>query len=165
MAFDVRLTEEEFVNFSMWHYHKQRMTRLSYFGLVVFVLTSIAIGFWGGDPLLVITGAVAGIWGLFLDRLIERRVKRVFRLEEPMREQVHYEVSEDGITWTQPSLAGRTSWDNLHRAVEAAGVFAFYITRNQAFIIPGRCLSEGGTEQLRAFILARLPADRVSLAR
>lgn len=129
-------------------------------GAVLFALVALhaasAAGF-GRDALAaaagVITWVIAVCLILGIMRLwLPRRIRRQFRQQRSLRNEVQLTWSEQGITFEAENGHSRHAWDEFGRWAESKAIFILFYTDRLFTFVPKRALSESDVNELRALL-------------
>jgi hypothetical protein len=116
--------------------------------MYLFAVLALGTGFFAPQPVLIIAGAGAVLWGLFSDRIIARNIRKNYERNQ-QQEEVSYTFFEDGVRWLQSSGSGLTEWTDVCKYAETRAFFAIYISASQAYVIPRRLLTDSQATELR----------------
>lgn len=135
-----RITEQDQLAFNILHWQATVPKALLYVAIVVAGLLALAFVFDGLDAVMpVMVGGIAGAGIMMLIAryiLVPRHAKRAWRDFALIREPIELCVTEDGFKIVQPSAHVNATWEKMIAWDENAKVFAIYVTRQQAYILP-----------------------------
>lgn len=168
MEIRYRLTEEDYVNFNMFHVKNsksarrmlnvQRFVTPIIFLAFAYIFSNIADASLFG---LLITFSIAGVlWILFYPayfyRVIMRNAKKMIKdgNNEGLLGEHHLVMTEEGIVDSTSFGETKVSWLGIKDFQEDSGYFYLYNSAVSAYIIPKRHLIS--VEETRAYIQSRL---------
>jgi len=152
------LTEEDQLAFNILHWRGTVPKALLYVGIAVAGMLALAFAVDGLDVVLpvLVGGTVGAAIMLLLARyvMVPRHAKRAYRDFALIKEPVELSVSEEGFAMHQPSAHVDAKWDKMIAWDENAHVFAIYVTRQQAYILPKSQVDDGVVDFARERLMA-----------
>ncbi|MGB3472403.1 MAG: YcxB family protein [Erythrobacter sp.] len=107
---------------------------------VVVVLGSLAwfLSDWTSAVAVVTGGCIGAVLFPLIMRylVLPREAQRTWDAFALIKEEMTIDLGEERFTITQPSAHVDAKWSDMTGWDEVAGVFAVYVTRNQAYVIP-----------------------------
>ena len=152
------ITQQDQLAFNILHWRGTVPRALFYVTLVVAGMIALAFAFDGMEGAIPV--AVGGVVGvavmLTLARyiLVPRHAKRAWREFALIKEPVELSFTDDGFTLLQPSAHVDARWEKMIAWDEDAQVFAIYVTRQQAYILPKAQLDDAVIDFARERLIA-----------
>lgn len=134
------ITENDQLAFNILHWRATVPRALVFVAIVIVCLMALSYIADGPEStLLVAVGGVAGAALMFtLARfvLVPRHAKRAYREFALIKEPVKLSMNDETFSIVQPSARVEASWTQIIAWNEDLKVFAMYVTRQQAYILP-----------------------------
>ncbi|MEO1222364.1 MAG: YcxB family protein [Pseudomonadota bacterium] len=123
----------------------------------VAAMIALAFAFDGWDAVLPVSiGGLIGaglMLGLARFVFVPRYAKRAWRDFALIKEPVELTLSAEGFGMVQPSAHVDAKWEQIIAWDEDSKVFALYVTRQQAYILPKSQLSVGHIDFSRSCLI------------
>jgi hypothetical protein len=83
---------------------------------------------------------------LVLPRALRKAARNAITSNKLLQKTQNYNLTEDGFAITSENGNGFVRWCEFYKANETKENFLFYISKQQAYLIPKRCLSMADSE-------------------
>lgn len=164
---EVNLTQEDIYSFQKAVLYKKIspgfFIATSIIFLVIAVVTIIEKPPLGSSPLLTILLILFSLLFLvFLPSALKRGAANAFKTNKLLQKTQKYDIGDDGIEVSSESGQGFVKWDEIYKATETKDSFLFFISKQQAYVIPKRCLNENiqDIELLRKYMKDAAPTTK-----
>ena len=143
------ISENAQIAFSLMHFRASAWKILAF--LCAFVVAIVCLSWSTGRlpevvPVIVGGGVGIALWlGILQFIIVPWQAKRAWNEFSLIKEPIDLTLTETGINLAQPSATLESPWQNMIAWNECAEVFAIYVTRQQAYIIPK---DQVGTEHI-----------------
>ncbi len=147
------LTLADFRLYNLGHLFLWKNPFIKYF-LVLIVMISLLLTFN------LYTGKTAGRYTFFLTMFFPFIIlviilqfifntKIIFKSNKFLKEEQLFEITDTNFTCKSATVDFNTPWKKLFKICESEKIFAFYISKLQAFILPKRYLSDKDAKKIR----------------
>jgi len=156
---EVKLTEKDIYDFQKSVLAK-RFSPISIIVFFIFFMIVVAgLSFEkvaaGGNPIGTIALILVPVIFIFLIlMLLKKNSKTALKTNKLLQKTHRYQIDNEGIGATSESGQRYIKWEELYEAIETKESFLFFISKEQAYIVPKRCFGEniGQFELLRNYM-------------
>ncbi|WP_416147820.1 YcxB family protein [Salipaludibacillus sp. HK11] len=132
-------------DFKQHNFHHQKNILIGFFLFALLLVFSMLItSVFSGSPSLVllislvIAAIVAGITTLILILLITFRIRKEFKSDQMIKNELRYIYSDEGINQQIKKSNVYIEWADILKAYEHKEMFRVYISKNKVLVMPKR---------------------------
>ncbi len=142
LHFKVTITDKDMFYFIINHVYSKTTSYLTLaFSVVCLILFPFSLG-WNDIFLSGILLFGGLLYTVFAQILIWFQSKRQVRVNPVFKQAIHYTIDHQRFQVTQGEHTAEFDWQNLSQVLEKKRSFLFYISKNQAFILPKSQMEE-----------------------
>lgn len=97
-----------------------------------------------------------------LSTVINWKAAIEYRSDRRMHNDIHLEISPDGVTQTIQSAHSHYSWDNILSIYETKTTFLFFVSKNKAIILPQVYLNADERSKIKSIISENAKTKKVA---
>ncbi|MBT2701126.1 YcxB family protein [Bacillus sp. ISL-40] len=169
MEVNYNLTEEDYINFNMFHIKNSQSTmrslKIQRFSIpIIYIILSFVLSNIGDIPFLFLFIPfliVSIIWVIFYPKYFYKRV--IHRIKKMINEgkndgligEHNIIMTEEGIVDSTPTGETKVNWSGINNLKEDQEYLYVYNTSISAYILPKRDLKN--VEQIRDYLISRIP--------
>lgn len=142
IEFDVNLTERDMYRFSMYHNYTSFqgifsiLIAIAAFVAAVVTRSEVTVGY---TVLYVVFGI---LFLVYVPVSLKLSTKRQYKLSEQLRNTLHYQIDDTGITVSQNGESATLPWEQVYKVTATKHNVLIYSTRINAYIIPRTALGD-----------------------
>jgi hypothetical protein len=91
------------------------------------------------------------------------KLKKLFASDKFLQLEQTYNITADAISVSSERSNTLVKWDDVYLLKESQEMFAIFIAKNRAFLLPKRFLDDATTQELRQLATTNLPPKKVKL--
>jgi hypothetical protein len=88
------------------------------------------------------------------------RLKKIFMSDKFLQMEQTYNITVDAISVSSERSNTLVKWDEVYSMKESKDMFAIFIGKSRAFLIPKRFLDDAATQELRQLATSPPPTSR-----
>ncbi len=168
MNIKVKLDEKDYISFSYWHIKNIYLFFYIFLGIMLLSwLYPLYISGKQLDRAGIISSLIAVI--IFVAILIylpistKSRLKKLFASDKFLQLEQTYDITADSISVSSERSNTLVKWDEVYSLKESQDMFAIFLARNRAFLLPKRFMDDAAIQELRQLAIANLPTKKVKL--
>lgn len=100
---------------------------------------------------------------IYLPISMRSRLKKLYTSDKFLQLEQTYDITVDSISVSSERSNTLVKWDEVYSLKESQDMFAIFLGKNRAFLIPKRFLDDAAMQELRQLATANLPAKKVKL--
>ena len=162
IKFNVKITENDIVNFQLYHSRTHTVGIVS----LVAILGCLGLSVWNATMMNISDAMMfvvcAGILYFFPRQQLKAKAKRQVKNSEMFQKELEYEFNETGFITRQGDLEVPNEWLGVEKVVSTKRSVIIYMSRVRAIIFPKRCIGEH-YEDLLTLIRENVPKDKVKI--
>ncbi|NUU62932.1 YcxB family protein [Paenibacillus agri] len=138
---DTELSSGDVQEFNLWFSLNSRIIVTSFSVVAYFAIMLAITKNYSTSSLSILAVTAVGLaiilW--FITRSsLTKKSKRAFESDNQSKLPQSYVISDEGIRHQSDSGSGHVKWEEIYKIGETASLFAFFVSANQALILPKR---------------------------
>ena len=89
--------------------------------------------------------------------ILSFRVNKNFTTNKLLQDELNYTINNEYFEVHSINTNSKLTWDKIYKVAESSHLFAIYISKNQAFLLPKHYLDNNQYETLKNIIKKALP--------
>lgn len=158
----VKMTIKAMFEFLLYHNYGNLLGMLGYLlGFVCLAIGVLSLGKGDTTQILLfffLAAMILVVNPLMLWTKAAKQVKTIAMFKE----EINYEISDEGITISQKELSEKLEWDNIAKVVEVKNVYIIFISRIRAFVLTKESVGSD-VQNFKDLIKSNLDERRVKL--
>ncbi len=144
---DVKLNEEDVVEFQKAHYSRRIKPAMRYTIIIIVAVLfvfNVVLDIISGN-LFSLTAALLGLILIFLlatPLMFRLTAKKGLKSNESLMAEHRYVFTKTSVATVSEQGNLDTKWDEMHELRELKNHFLFYIGNNKAFMVPKKCFAD-----------------------
>ncbi|OBZ08424.1 hypothetical protein A8L34_24265 [Bacillus sp. FJAT-27264] len=138
---DTELNSGDVQEFNLWFSLNSRIIVTSFSVVAYFAIMLAITKNYSTSSLSILAATAVGLaiilW--FITRSsLTKKSKKAFESDNQSKLPQSYVISDEGIRHQSDSSSGHVKWEEIYKIGETATLFAFFVSANQALILPKR---------------------------
>lgn len=166
MNIKVKLDEKDYIGFNYWYAKKIIIFVNVFYAFLIMIILFLLLWLPNRTFSMVIDIVALLVLVLFLVYFnigIYFRSKKIFASDKFLQLEQTYDVTVDSISVSSERSNTLVKWDEVYSLKESQDMFAIFLGKNRAFLLPKRCMDEAAAQELRQLATSNLPPKKVKL--
>ncbi|MCT4542517.1 MAG: YcxB family protein [Vallitalea sp.] len=157
----IKINDKDMFSFMLGHVYGKFSSKITLiFSIICLILFPISF-YWKDIFTTIVLFFGAFIYLVISPLMLFLQSKKQIATNPVFKEPILYKVNNKGFYVSQGEEWVEFLWENLYKVIEKKQNILFYITRDQAFIIPVRFLEdENNLDTIRQYVLDKMDSAR-----